>query len=54
MFDEHLTKKEKLFLVVIGFLAILLAIYMEVDYQSSVETCVEHGQSYEVCSEGLR
>lgn len=54
MFDEHLTKKEKLFMGVIGILAILLMIYMEIDYRKSVETCVNGGQDRQVCEIGLR
>lgn len=54
MFDEHLTKKEKLFLGVLGILAILIMVYMEIDYRNSVETCVAGGQNREVCEIGLR
>lgn len=54
MFDEHLTNKEKWILRVLLVFVVLLMIWMEVDYQRSVNDCVDAGQNYEVCANGLR
>lgn len=54
MFDEHLTKKEKLFMGVIGVLVIIGMIMSNIQYNKDVEECVEHGQNRQVCEIGLR